>query len=247
MNSCHACGQLVESRWQVCPYCTSPLGQHTQQYAQPAYSQPQYHTEHVEQNSVVQEYQVYPQQMIITQNQKSGKSVGLILLILIFAIAFIVVISGVLYVWASSLADDSRFTWSGDLNSEYQDVRWYDSAGDWETYSSSNTVDGSNFDELTQNFTKIEAQFQYGEFRITYDAESSSEYEDFIVDGKHQVIGDVWFLLMTELTSDGQVTDVDNGECIAQIHEDAYNGPNSWRNEVESTNWPSWCDTVADL
>ena len=90
-------------------------------------------------------------------------------------------------------------------------------------------------------------QFQYGDFRFIYETTESSEYEDFTVDGKHQVIENVWFFLMTEVTVDGEVTSIDDGECFAQIHEDAYYGSSSWRNEVESTNWPSWCDTVADL
>ena len=247
MSYCHACGQAVESRWQVCPYCATQLKTSIQQNPQTTYSQLQSTPEFSVQNYPGQQYQNYPSQVIITEGPKSAKSLGFILLVIILGIAAIVVLSGILYVWSSSLSDDSNYTWSGDLNSEYQDIRWYDSEGDWEMYTSRNTLEGPSLDELSKNFSKINAEFQYGDFRFTYDASSSSEYEDFTVEGKQQIIKDVWFVLMTKVISEGEIADVDEGECFAVVHEDAYSGQSSWRTEVESTEWPSWCDSVVDL
>ena len=250
MNNCYACGQLVESRWQVCPYCSTPLN--TQQNLQPAYAQQipaqaQYQTGYVAQASATTQYQNYPQQMIIAPTGSAGKSIGVVLLIGIVAVALTVVLAGVLYVWASSLADESsNYTWSGDLSSQTQDARWYDSEGKWEKYTSSNTLDSSEMRQLSQNFSSIDVQFDGTQFRMTYEAESTSEFEDFTLDGRQQIVTNVWFFLPTTLTSDSGVTNVDDGECFAQIHEDAYVSSNSWRNEVGSTNWPSWCDSVLD-
>ena len=218
-----------------------------QQNPQVTYSQPQFTPEFPTQNYPGQQYQNYPSQVIITEGPKSGKSLGFILLVVVFGVAAIVVLSGILYVWSSSLSDDSNFTWNGDLDSEYQDVKWYDSEGDWEMYSSRNTLKGPSLDELSKNFSKINAEFQYGDFRFTYDASPSSEFEDFTVEGRQQIIGDVWFVLPTKVISGGEITDVDDGDCFAQVHEDVYSGQSSWRTEVESTEWPSWCDSVVDL
>ena len=185
--------------------------------------------------------------MIIAPTGGTGKSIGVVLLIAIFAVALTVVLAGVLYVWASSLADGpSDYTWRGDLSSQTQDARWYDSEGRWEKYSSSNTLDSSEMRELSQNFSSIEVQFDGMQFRMIYEAESTSEFEDLTLDGRQQIVANVWFFLMTELTVDGEVTNVDDGECLAQVHEDAYINSNSWRNEVSSTNWPSWCESVRD-
>ncbi len=255
MNNCYACGQLIESRWQVCPYCSTPLN--TQQNIQPIYvqqipaqaqqMQPQYQSGYMPQVSEITQYQNYPQQMIIAPTGGTGKSIGVVLLIAIFAVALTVVLAGVLYVWASSIADGpSDYTWRGDLSSQTQDARWYDSEGRWEKYSSSNTLDSSEMRELSQNFSSIEVQFDGMQFRMIYEAESTSEFEDLTLDGRQQIVTNVWFFLMTELTVDGEVTNVDDGECLAQVHEDAYINSNSWRNEVSSTNWPSWCESVRD-
>ena len=255
MNSCYACGQLVESRWQVCPYCSTPLNM--QPNLQPTYAQqipaqtyqaqPQYQTEYVTQVPPTPQYQNYPQQMIISPSSNPGKSIGIGFLIAILAVAFTVVLAGVLYVWASSLADDSsNYTWSGDLDSEFQNVRWYDSDGGWEKYTSSNNYESTDMSEMSDNFSRVDVQFSNSNLRMTYEAKQSSDFPDFTVDARHQLVGDVWFYQMTKVTMDGEVTNIDDGECIAVIHEDSYAGPSSWRNEVGSTNWPSWCDSVDD-
>ena len=254
MNSCYACGQLIQSDWRVCPYCSTPAKHAAstnlqQQYIQPMQTYEQQQSGFSSQAHVTQEYQSYPQQLIFTPSSNNvGKSIGVLALVGICGVALTVVLAGVLYVWASSLADEStsNYTWSGDLDSEFQDVKWYDSEGEWEKYTSSQNLEGPYLVEFSENFSKLEAQFSDSNIRLIYEAKPSSDFDDFTVDMRYGLVGDVWFVQITKVIVDGEVNYVDDGECFAQIHEDSYVNSNSWRNEVGSTNWPYWCDTVAD-
>jgi hypothetical protein len=247
MSFCHACGRQVEPQWSACPFCSSLLhssGQEVQQPDIPHYSpQPSYqtHTQTIPQ----QQYQVPQNQYVSTQFTSSGGGGGVNVIVIVAVIAVVgIILAGVLYVWASSLAS-SPYTWSGEVDSRVTGVKWYDSDGEWALETHDGDLEWSNEEEMNEiQITSMHAEYDWP--YATYEYESdSSDWSTMEIEVRNQINGDVWFVLMTSVTLDGDYTSFDDGECIASIHEDAYYG-SSWRSEVGNTAWPSWCDSVDD-
>ena len=248
MSFCHACGRQVEPQWSACPFCSSLLhssGQEVQQPDIPHYSpQPSYqtHTQTIPQ----QQYQVPQNQYVSTQFTSSGGGGGVNVIVIVAVIAVVgIILAGVLYVWASSLAS-SPYTWSGEVDSRVTGVKWYDSEGDWELETHDGDLEFSNDQFLEENeITSIHVEYDWPYGTVEYKSDGS---DWSIMEGevRMQINGDVAFGLFTSVTIDGDYTSFDDGECIATIHEDAYYGSSSWRYEVGNTAWPSFCDSVDD-
>lgn len=250
MSFCHACGQRVEPQWNACPHCSTMLpssGQEVQQPDIPHYSpQPSYqtHTQTIPQ----QQYQVPQNQYVSTQFTSSGGGggggVNVVVIVAVIAVVGII-LAGVLYVWASSLAS-SPYTWSGEVDSRVTGVKWYDSEGDWELETHDGDLEFSNdqfIEEMELTSVHVEYDWPYATFEYESD---SSDWSTMEVEVRNQINGDVWFVLMTSVTLDGDYTSLDDGACFAGIHEDAYYGSSSWRSEVGNTAWPYFCDSVDD-
>lgn len=250
MSFCHACGQRVEPQWNACPHCSTMLpssGQEVQQPDIPHYStQPSYqtHTQTIPQ----QQYQVPQNQYVSTQFTSSGGGGGGRVIAIIAVIAVVgIILAGVLYVWASSLAS-SPYTWSGEVDSRATGVKWYDSEGEWELDTPDGDVQMSaeTLQLMEDNqITSAHVEYDWPYATIEYESDGS-DWSNMKIEARMQINGDVWFTLMTSVTLDGDYTSIDDGECIAAIHEDAYYGSSSWRSEVGNTAWPYFCDSVDD-
>ena len=247
MSFCHACGQRVEPQWNACPHCSTMLPSSDQEVQQPdiphysPQSSYQTHTQTIPQ----QQYQVPQNQYVSTQFTSSGGGGGRVIVIIAVIAVVGIILAGVLYVWASSLAS-SPYTWSGEVDSRVTGVKWYDYEGDWELETHDGDLEWSNEEEMEEyQITSMHAEYDWP--YATYEYESdSSDWSTMEIEVRNQINGDVWFVLMTSVTLDGDYTSIDEGECIASIHEDAYYGSSSWRSEVGNTAWPDFCDSVDD-
>ena len=152
-----------------------------------------------------------------------------------------------LYAWAAALSS-SQYSWSGDVDSRVTGVRWYDSEGEWERDLSNGDLEWSSgnqadYEELEVTSLHTSYDWPYASHKFRSD---SSDWSTMNVEVHMQIIGDVWFVQITAVNFDGDYTSFDDGECYAIIHEDAYWGSSSWRQQVGSTSWPHFCDSVDD-
>ena len=260
---CRECNSIVEANWTVCPFCSARLDepqyvpqQPVQQQYQPQiqYTTPQY-TQQPMQQQYVQQY-VAPNTATTLRYQRKKGGNGAV--VAIVAVIVLIVMFSVVYVLIQS---SSKATWSGEIDSRMIDVKWYNSTGEWEMWESSGALtlstDGDSDYDWANNFDSLHAECQVSS-STTY---CEIDVEDWVIqDETYQIDYDVKIqlsnnVLFTQITwmqiiyeDDDTYADDDptNGECIAEVHEDYYDGWYSWRNRVQNTMWPSWCESVED-
>ena len=189
------------------------------------------------------------------QRKKGGNGA----VVAIVAVIVLIVMFSVVYVLIQS---SSKATWSGEIDSRMIDVKWYNSTGEWEMWESSGAISSSSEDDSDYDWL-----YKYDSLQSECQVSSSTTYceidvEDWVIedetfnvdyDVKSQLLGDVMFSQITWMQviyEDGEAfsdSDPFNGECIATVHEDVYDGWYSWRNAVNNVNstygnWPSWCN-----
>jgi len=252
MSTCHSCGQPVQSNWSVCPYCTSDLQYYSPEpiHSPPIYEPPQQPTYQPAPQPVYQQpvQQIPPPQVqysppvttVVTSTQKRGGSplivIGIIFLILI-------ILSFVLYAWASALAS-SAYSWSGQVDNRALDAKYYDSIGDWERDNSDGTVEFSNTTFIEEfEITSINVDYNWPYAEVEYESDSA-DWSKMVIDARMEIVGNVWFMQIESVTLDGEYSQITEDECFATVHEDRYYGINSWRGAVTETDWPYWCDSV---
>jgi len=205
---------------------------------QPQYQVPQIPAQQIQ----VPQYHQTPQTQFLT-TQKGGGSGGKVVIIIAVVIGVMILLSILLYAWASALA--GKDTWSGSVDTRIPDVKWYNATGEWEMWSSDGQITTSYVDEELDDYDSMEAYCSNGYCTYTYDDfYIDGDYYDITAETRETVVGDVWFTLFTDMYFDGDWYDVDDGVCYAAVHDDAYYSTYSWRQEVSQTNWPSYCDSV---
>ncbi|MDP6863925.1 MAG: hypothetical protein QGG96_00740 [Candidatus Poseidoniaceae archaeon] len=205
---------------------------------QPQYQVPQIPAQQIQ----VPQYHQTPQTQYLT-TQRGGGGGGKVVIIIAVVIGVMVLLSILLYAWASALA--GKDTWSGSVDTRIPDVKWYDYDGYWEMWSSDGQITGSYPEDEFTDYDSLEAYCSNG--YCTYTVENwylEGDYYDVTMESRETVVGDVWFTLFTDMYFDGEWMDMDDGECFAVVHDDAYYSTYSWRQEVSQTNWPSYCDSV---
>ena len=258
MSTCYSCGQSVQSTWSVCPFCTSDLHYYSpepthpppsyeppQSVYQPAPPAPQPAPQPVYQQPIQQasapQVQYSPlRNTVVTSTQQRGGGGPLIVIGVIFLI--LIVLSIVLYAWASALA--SPYTWNGDIDSRALDTKYYDNAGDWERDNSDGTVEFSNTSFIEEyEITSMHADYNWPYAELEYESESD-DWSIMVIDVRMEIVGNVWFMQMESVTLDGDYTLTNDGVCLAVVHEDRYYGINSWRGAITETDWPYWCESI---
>ena len=254
MGTCHSCGQTVQSTWSVCPFCTSDLQYYTPEptYAPPAYEPPQpvyqpappapqpVYQQPIQQVPAPQIQYSPPRTTVVTSTQRRGGGGPLIVIGVIFLI--LIVLSIVLYAWASALA--SPYTWNGDIDSRALDAKYYDYVGDWERDNSDGTVEFSNTSFIEElEITSLHADYNWPYVELEYNSDSD-DWSTMVIDARMEIVGNVWFMQVESVTLDGEYSQLTEDECFAAVHEDRYYGINSWRGAVTETDWPYWCDSV---
>jgi hypothetical protein len=151
-----------------------------------------------------------------------------------------ILLSILLYAWASALVGNA--TWSGSVDTRIPDVKWYNATGEWEMWSSDGIISSSYESE---DYDSVDVYCSNGYCTYTYDDfYIDGDYYDITAETRETVVGDVWFTLLTDMYFDGDWYDVDDGDCYAVVHDDAYYSTYSWRQEISQTSWPSYCDSV---
>ena len=246
---------------QNAPQYVPQIQQPVQQQYQPQVqiTTPQYTQQPMQQQFAQQYIAPNPGSTLRYQRKKGGNGA----VVAIVAVIVLIVMFSVVYVLIQS---SSKATWSGEIDSRMIDVKWYNSTGEWEMWESSGaftaSTDGDSEYAWLENYDSFHAECQVSS-STTY---CEIDVEDWIIqdetfnvdyDVKSQLLGDVLFAQITWMQiiyEDGDTfseSDPFNGECVATVHEDVYDGWYSWRNAVNNVNstyggWPSWCNSVED-
>lgn len=172
-----------------------------------------------------QPMQVNPQPMqssnqvvVYSSDNKSGKPVVVVVSIVV-GIVLIIVLASVLYVWASSLAEDEL------------EGKWYDEDGEYIEFSSSGDFNcGSDcvWDEWIMGENSGEIGFCDDDPYSDGGGCGGSYYYMY----EYEVKGDVLFLARHN----------DNGEPVSGLCYAFVKSGNSYSSTVDSETSPSWCD-----
>tara|TARA_B100001094_G_scaffold164828_1_gene159557 strand:- start:1592 stop:2239 length:648 start_codon:yes stop_codon:yes gene_type:complete len=164
-----------------------------------------------------QSYSQTPGQVVVYSSPKSSSSKPIIIVVsLVIGVALLVVLAGVLYVWASSLAEDEI------------EGKWYDDDGEWIEFSSGDKFEcssGCNFDEWRMGENSGEVAFCIDDSNADGGGCDGSWYYTY----EYEVKGDVLFLARHD--SVGNI-----GECIIFVK-----SGNSYSDTYDSETSPSWC------
>jgi len=171
-----------------------------------------------------QSFTQQPLMMVQKQNTNPMKILALITIGLVVAIAVIVVLSGVMYVWASSLADGTDVSIEGT---------WYNPA-DTMTLYANGTVDEST-DTITQWST------ENGNLTLTL---LINEQEIDLI-SKYSVTSDsggdsILFIALYIVENGTQIDEIDETSCIA--YSDSVLGAETQHFEDRKAVYPSWCN-----
>jgi hypothetical protein len=134
----------------------------------------------------------------------------------IVGIAILVVLAGVLYVWANSLVEDEL------------EGTWYAENNNWIKFNSDHTFDCNSqcdYDEWKMSDDSGEIGFCVD--RAAYGCDDSM-YQVY----KYEVKGDVLFLAPVE-------PDGTSGDCLISVRAE---NPASYEGEASSESPPYWCD-----
>jgi len=168
---------------------------------------------------------------------------------IVLTIIVIIILSGILYVWADSLAQGAadEGTWEGDAGSSLLIGSWVKYDGSTITYDSDGTF------SLTPPISDFEVtswrmQCEWPQCTEQMTTLTIIEQEQYIVTAtwvsSNAVIGDVLFSEITSLQIDGRQKEITDGECSADVRANSITSDSSWNDVVYSTDWPSFCDTI---
>ena len=258
MSHCVRCGQQIEAGWGTCPNCAAPLAQ------QPMASEQQ-HVPAQQQYMPPQPIMTAPQQQLVqyqpapvisipltSSGRSGGGAIAKGLIIGVILVALLIVVSGVLYVWANNLAA-GNYTWSGNIDQRAIDDgpwTWYDS--DCGLYSLSTYNDNGGWSETAGCAVDFEIKSAHTVFDWPLDVtaidgvEDGEEFEmEFHM--RNAIVGDVWFTVLEYAYVDSvfwSAAELDmDGMCFASVSVD-WMQSSAWRSAISSTNWPSFCDSV---
>ena len=166
-------------------------------------------------------YQMAPQsneQVVVYSSPESSSGKPVIIVVsIVVGIALVIILAGVLYVWASSLSE------------EEVEGKWYDDEGEWIELTS----DGKFKCSESCGFDEWRIGENSGEIGFCED-DSNSEGggcdESYYYIYEYEVKGDVMYLARHD-------TGGNPGNCIALVK-----SGNSYNDAVNSESSPSWCD-----
>ena len=171
------------------------------------------------------------------------------IIIAFLALLVTFVLAGILYVWADSLAQGAadEGTWEGDAGSSQLIGSWVAYDGSTTTYYSDGTF------TLTPPISAFEVtswsmQCEWPQCTEQMTMQMIIDQEQYTVTvtwtSYNAVIDNVLFYEITSLQSDGSQGEIIDGQCSALVSTHRIDGGSSWNDVVDSTDWPSFCDTV---
>jgi len=166
-----------------------------------------------------------------------------------FTLWVLVILAGILYVWADSLAQGAadEGTWEGDAGSSQLIGSWVADDGSTTTYDSDGRLTHTPpFSDVEVTSWRIQCEWPQCTEQMTM--QMIIEQEQYIITAtaiyNNAVIGDVLFHEITSLQIDGSQEEITDGECIAGVRANRITSDSSWNDVVDSTDWPSFCDTI---
>lgn len=157
-------------------------------------------------------------------NSNSGKIIGIIAIVGVLVIALIVVLAGVLYVWANSLADEDKGSIEGT---------WYNPEDTLTFYANGTVAESTGLITHWQIVNEdLVTTFSIGDEEIDvkwkYDVGSDSEGDSIL------------FLALYEDENGTQTNVIDETSCI--LYSDSILGAEDQHFHERKTIYPSWCN-----
>jgi len=164
-------------------------------------------------------------------NSNPGKIIGIIAIVGVLVVALVVVLAGVLYVWADSLADEDKGSIEGT---------WYNPVDTLTLYPNGTVSEsGGVVTQWRTNGNDLYFTFQLGEddidFRAIYDVRLDDQGDSLLFIAFYQV----------DSESGNQTDEVDEASCIA--YSSSILGSENEHFDDRKTIFPSWCNPDHDI
>ena len=186
-------------------------------------------TQHSHPQSAIENVQQFQQPILMypAKQGNHGKTVAIVVGIIVFAVAAIVVLAGVLYVWASDLAAHN--------NGEEIEGTWYNPE-DTISFYPNGTVSEST-ETITQ--WRTDSNDLYFTFHIDgEDIEIRSIYDIVLDDQGDSLLFMAFYQIDTE--SGTQTDEIDEGSCVN--YSSSISGTENEHFEERRAVFPSWCN-----